>query len=1134
MDESPSQPIDLIALEELNISSRLRRELSRLGAGNLRSAFELDVRTVVQSLSQKTEQELEGYRELMSRSPDKLRETLLRPKKEPQHGHKATGSTLASDAVRRPSASHVRKRPTGSAYLPNQQFAKTLLEFETSAKKAFAPITTHAERAIVAETFPSFDIQFADYREAWISFFRFYSDHHALPQAFDIVEAFFPFSYLVFVTDAARRLFDRSAIWEPIFNELGIDGSQTSEIRFKSIFFDNLHRLGFRVYDKDETALRFKYTALLHAGLSEEAWYDLWDSTLIPLSKEGDFGLVRDGYDILEHATRDGGQYAVKNQGVRRMLAKSPRDLVAPLLESGLKTARQWQSFSTGLHTNNSALLSSRGMSADAMCALARLLEKSRGQSVGARSSSRTSSEDNLFYWISDPALLIDFRRYERPVCVRIEGQRLSEFFAGRVFEIYVNEQLVDAIPVRVDHRGHMIPKRMLWVDLAEQYIINIKIVEDREGVRHEVASRTVSYLDEREGIFEFCGPADTSTLEFQPLRRPKGKSVRRAYIVYPGYSIHPGGGMARIPSVQVESDYSVVAFEVEDGGSAEVVNSEGNSVLWLQERFLAHVEKTWLMGKVGSADLFGSRSASGDDQCNPYLPTVEVEAIGMPDARSIFDVRCLCDGRRVYPRIKLAGLHGASSADDARGGSRLLVVLSLTILPAFIRQGTLTITHKMTGKKVLVYRFSTIPIKGLHLTAVSRNNDELRATYAFTCVSPLLVSPAMGEDPVLVDEGARGTFERPLADCVGRVGIAEPEAGGLALEADLMLAGISVAIPSGMEQGKSALTLSDLIQTRQEVKVSVRANRSFGAVKRGYYLGLGPTPVAHEDGLESTVMFVHNLSEVIPQMGVSSEVGVRPSVSNLRLAVSYGWPEYVNKDIKSGDIVLGYIRHAVVDDVRMDSSGDVPCIRIACPSGLRWQARFNYHTSDAQYEDVGESGSAPGCVTLPHRAESMLSAGREVDLEITCRSPLQLRASWNIVQVVRLAQAKPQRSRKSGWGQEKLPEHGQAEERRMEGKNAVSIEGRVKRSEGSVNVRSGVNIMNFCLMIPDPLNKNADVYVDCFATTGATERLSGFVRAGELIGVEGSLTFRTYTDAKGYKRSGIFVYVDDATPKER
>jgi hypothetical protein len=91
---------------------------------------------------------------------------------------------------------------------------------------------------------------------------------------------------------------------------------------------------------------------------------------------------------------------------------------------------------------------------------------------------------------------------------------------------------------------------------------------------------------------------------------------------------------------------------------------------------------------------------------------------------------------------------------------------------------------------------------------------------------------------------------------------------------------------------------------------------------------------------------------------------------------------------------------------------------------------------------------------------------------------------------------------------------------------NEVRVFGRVKRDSDADRVREGMSVLDFTLEVED--GGGRPVYVDCMATSPIVEDVfGGGVDAGEDIGVEGRLTFRTYTNGIGRKVSGLIVFVE-------
>lgn len=90
---------------------------------------------------------------------------------------------------------------------------------------------------------------------------------------------------------------------------------------------------------------------------------------------------------------------------------------------------------------------------------------------------------------------------------------------------------------------------------------------------------------------------------------------------------------------------------------------------------------------------------------------------------------------------------------------------------------------------------------------------------------------------------------------------------------------------------------------------------------------------------------------------------------------------------------------------------------------------------------------------------------------------------------------------------------------------NSVVITGRVKRDASARVIRDGLSVLNFTLMVYEGNERWA--YVDCSAYADACDQLEGYVEADEQVTVHGHLSFRTYTDGGGRKRTGIVVMVE-------
>lgn len=97
-----------------------------------------------------------------------------------------------------------------------------------------------------------------------------------------------------------------------------------------------------------------------------------------------------------------------------------------------------------------------------------------------------------------------------------------------------------------------------------------------------------------------------------------------------------------------------------------------------------------------------------------------------------------------------------------------------------------------------------------------------------------------------------------------------------------------------------------------------------------------------------------------------------------------------------------------------------------------------------------------------------------------------------------------------------------------MERDNYVRLVGTVKRDSDANETGNGRSALDFTLVVSG-IGNERPTYVDCVAYDQliVEQQLEGFVEAGEVLEVEGHLTFRSYTKPNGMMRSGLVVYVD-------
>lgn len=1021
MENDGSQKLLSMPLRELSISRPLLKDLMGAGAHNLAEAFELDDRTIVEKLSDQSDDELMGYFDLFNENPDALAKKLMQKKqarpatssnqsskispREPNSNRKepndSNSRSTRNVAQRAPQRLRSTALPTAFYLLPQQPFSNNLIAFEQEAAKEFKRLDDHASEAIVAEVFPAFELQMDDYRESWQEFFAYYGERYAARRAFDIIEATLPCSFVIVVADAARRLHEGRTVLEHIYTEFSID-SQYAQGRLKSLFMNVIQQHGMQTYSSDEAFTYYQHTILLHAGLSMEAWRSLWEDTLLPLARLDDVRQAYDGMGILRRALESGGSYQVSNKGVRHMLAKAPPASIASLLESSLNAARQYERFAK--ESTDTALISNEGLSGEAMQALLQVVEHKQGlaarktlgktlQRGGGGASTRA------FYWMNDPSLFLDLRRSEKPVCVKIEGQRLSSDFADRLFEYYVNGKLIGVKPAKQSIHGCMLESYSVWVEPAEQYAVEIKIMQKvARNKRRSIASRITYFVDEREGVFEFVGAPGDDVLRYSKKSYRHGKAVRKAYLVYPGYFIERGNATTPVPTVNLDGDFSTVAFEAKPGSTATVVAPDGRKVAWLQEQFSTSIHRPWVMGSLSGKDLFGLSHLLSEGDYNNYLPYIEIIAPESQDALADLDITCMCDGKPCYPYARTTGVHGLEDNDDFEvEGSRVFINLALTITPSLIEDGRLLIKHRSTGETILDYRFAVLPINGLRLDTIGWGNGTYMARYSFACCGPTIARDSLAQCSTPKNEGERIEFRAPLKDESGTVELVFKDGGvEKSLMPRFMLAGMSIEPPACWDNASRSISFDDVVQEDGKMRISVLGNRTWEAVSRGFLLLCGGVPIACVPDISNTQ---HNETDVfaplLEQTISYTKLGEEEPANALSLMVFYGWPENNGESPRACEIVLGQLRQSFDNKLQRKTRPDGSAY---LDFGIRPRCELYYRFSNTDKGMILDEDNP--LIELPKKRRTAMTQ-KPTRLQLAACGPFDFEPNWKLVQII-------------------------------------------------------------------------------------------------------------------------------------
>ena len=92
---------------------------------------------------------------------------------------------------------------------------------------------------------------------------------------------------------------------------------------------------------------------------------------------------------------------------------------------------------------------------------------------------------------------------------------------------------------------------------------------------------------------------------------------------------------------------------------------------------------------------------------------------------------------------------------------------------------------------------------------------------------------------------------------------------------------------------------------------------------------------------------------------------------------------------------------------------------------------------------------------------------------------------------------------------------------------NRVCLMGRIGRDLELKKTNSGVSVVSFPLAVDRNGKEGGTDWIDCVAWRGTAEVLCNYAGRGRLIGVEGRLQMRDWTDKNGNKRRSAEVQAD-------
>lgn len=745
--------------------TRFRRELATLGCSNIIEVLKLPLKTVDRKLSLDANDLLDKLRDKYEKDPESFaKQVLPAPKDDPPAAAFAGFSQAGSPDVRdlghvsgpvtvNHVSSHTRvavqpaaERPRAPFSLrttlvatPEDDWFKELRELNARAGEVFDDLDDRFDTVMVHMAFEALATSLDAMRGDFRALFAYYRGRHG--DALVLIDTYLRNIYLVFIADRARELYDGAGLWINVFNELGVVNNRIQG-DLKKIFVAQLERRNMPRYAVGESDFYYLYTALMHGGLSEDLWADLWKKSVRPFCRKLLKSSTYTSYEtvaleLLDEIKNPDSCYA-PNNSVRKILEKVPSASVASLFVSALDVAAQVD----GPTTVGSGLqmLSSHGLPDAAMVALRNQLGKG-----ASRRDGRVSRGSLIYFPEAELSLDID----SGSVLIAWPELALPSDLGGGVVEYVINGELVHSEPVRYSVNRCVLPAVKIPVTPCAKYSVELRM-----GGEALPGSLRQSIHRSRPGCFEFV-ETRRGTYRLRGAKERLTKTRKIAYLVEESLEVVPGHGM--IPGAVYETDDSwgearVQVFTVEPGASGSIIESvTGREVAVWHESYRVHVSKDRRIGRtMEGLDLYGqSPDLDGFDGESPDLagfdgglPIITVTGVNGEDVFKDLKVECFCDGKWV----SIARRKRTLQREDGVKEVTVCLDLAGSFFPSRFVQNCEIAVRQVSASDSLIYRyrFAMAPIGGFHIESMSISDGVLLARYCFK--SAYAVDISMGD----------------------------------------------------------------------------------------------------------------------------------------------------------------------------------------------------------------------------------------------------------------------------------------------------------------------------------------------------------------------------------------------------
>ena len=787
MDNALLQQLKETSITDLSVgSASLKRGLKKLGVNNIIEAFDLP-KPKLDDSSLFSLDELDEFDDLEGQfreNPELFAQTALRVKNVSSETKRllVANHVTMGRAAKPDTTVHFISRTAGRRHELDPTVRSVLDEAENQIKRVYEEFACSGESYLAFSIFP--ELPFSPIVLAEPIEEQFMTWRHGKEELINLLSKVYPYSFITYTEVRVNECYAENALWGRFFDSLEL--SDNAQSAYKSALVDSLKTCGLPVFAESD-ARCYWYTALLHAGFSEQIWNDLWKSCILPIAKCN--RSLESGASIFKRIAKGGERGSGKV--LATIFSKMPLSIAEPLLDSAYVLARR---------VAKNELQSSFALTDCDLpeCALDSLSHVVSGVEGSATHGRKNVPNGHGPKFLRLPKAALCFDSSSGALFISWKSRAFGVEFSGCEAIYAVNGTPCDKpVPLSRTDRGFGVPNYFQLVERSAKYDVEFSLHEANGAIanRNGVVAGSDSIGQFHRGCWEFT---NNGSKEWRLRgRAPIKRQTELAFIVDEGLELRYGLGAELLKkiTISVDNGANCVAqvLSVNPGCSFELVDAnDGIHASWI-EGISTSIEGGNQIGTAaGCLDLFGS---TGDSEHiangqNQSLPIIAVSGDDLDELAHLemrlnwgdgeIDITYIaekCEERVIFDLSRVVGGLGLHPFCEL-----------------ICRSG-------LTKEKILHYSFAVAPVSGPVVEKVYRCNDTWFADYRFKAVESIRFVTD-NTDAILHSGQAVATVEELASDSVSvefDLVDMEEEQRCRSLNADIFLAGIEIQTKSSL-----------------------------------------------------------------------------------------------------------------------------------------------------------------------------------------------------------------------------------------------------------------------------------------------------------------------------------------------